>query len=207
MPDFSNRWFQNAIRYWEHLFDRLGWRDGRALTVIEIGSYEGQSTIWTIANLLKHPDSHIHCIDHFAGGIEHEPDIAKSLRGRFDANIAETGAGTKVHVHQGLSRDGLMTLRQQGVQADFIYVDGSHQGPDVLEDLILSFRLLKVGGLIICDDYLWFTERSEGRSGRPIDPIDSPKLAIDAFVNVFIRKVQLVQGQPLYQLAFRKIAD
>jgi hypothetical protein len=140
------------------MFDRLNWRDGRALTVVEIGSYERQSTLWTIANLLRHPDSRIHCIDHFAGEIEHGPDIGKSLRTRFDANVAQSADAAKAHVHQNLSRDGLMTLRQQGVQADFIYIDGSQQGLDVLEDLVLSFRLLKVGGIILYDDYLWFME-------------------------------------------------
>jgi hypothetical protein len=40
-----------------------------------------------------------------------------------------------------------------------------------------------------------------------VDLLDSPKLAIDVFGNVFTRKIRLVQGQPLYQPAFQKTAD
>lgn len=39
---------------------------------------------------------------------------------------------------------------------DFIYVDGLHLSQDVLYDALLSFDLLKVGGILIFDDYLWF---------------------------------------------------
>ena len=48
---------------------------------------------------------------------------------------------------------------------DFIYVDGSHQAHDVLCDAILSFKLLRVGGIVCFDDYLW------GRSAFPMERI------------------------------------
>lgn len=163
--------------------------------------------MWTLANLLRHPDSRIYCIDSFAGGIEHGADVTVALRERFDANIAQSGIEEKVVVHQGLSHQGLLTLRHAGVRADFIYVDGSHQAPDVLEDLVLSFRLLKIGGILICDDYLWFMENMDGRSPGREDLLNSPKIAIDAFVNIFIRKLRVIRNQPLSQLAFQKTAD
>jgi hypothetical protein len=62
VPTFSNKWFQGSVSYWERLFDQLGWRDGGQLTAIEIGSFEGQS-LWTLANLLGHTGSRIHCVD------------------------------------------------------------------------------------------------------------------------------------------------
>jgi hypothetical protein len=33
--------------------------------------------------------------------------------------------------------------------------DGSHRARDVLEDAVLSWPLLKVGGIMLFDDYLW----------------------------------------------------
>ncbi len=39
--------------------------------MVEIGSFEGRSTLWILENLLRHPDSRMHCIDTFAGGAEH----------------------------------------------------------------------------------------------------------------------------------------
>lgn len=36
---------------------------------------------------------------------------------------------------------------------DILYVDGSHLAADVLTDAILGWGLVKVGGIIIFDDY------------------------------------------------------
>jgi predicted O-methyltransferase YrrM len=38
---------------------------------------------------------------------------------------------------------------------DEIYVDGSHVADDVLTDGIIAWRLLKQGGVLIFDDFLW----------------------------------------------------
>ena len=35
---------------------------------------------------------------------------------------------------------------------DFIYVDGSHNGEDVIVDAIESFKILKTNGIMIFDD-------------------------------------------------------
>jgi predicted O-methyltransferase YrrM len=84
---------------------------------------------------------------------------------------------------------------------DFIYIDGSHQAPDVLVDAILSFKLLRVGGLIVFDDYLW---SEKGVADR--DPLQCPKPAIDSFLNIFFRKVNIISA-PLYQIYAQKISD
>ncbi|MCZ6464828.1 MAG: class I SAM-dependent methyltransferase [Proteobacteria bacterium] len=38
---------------------------------------------------------------------------------------------------------------------DFIYIDGCHEAACVLLDAVLSWDLLKVGGTMIFDDYVW----------------------------------------------------
>src|SRR6185312_6234037 len=87
-----------------------------------------------------------------------------------------------------------------GGRFDFVYIDGSHQAPDVLADAVLAFQLLKLGGVLVFDDYLWAMEPL----GRQ-DFYNMPKPAIDAFVNVFQRKLRLVSA-PLYQLYAVKTA-
>jgi predicted O-methyltransferase YrrM len=84
---------------------------------------------------------------------------------------------------------------------DFIYVDGSHQAPDVLCDAVMSFRLLRPGGIIAFDDYLWQEPLPYGA-----DPIRSPKIAIDAFTNIYCRKITVL-SMHLYQLYVRKLSD
>jgi len=68
-------------------------------------------------------------------------------------------------------------------------------------DAVLSFQLLRVGGVIAFDDYLWSEDLPNGK-----DPLRCPKLAIDSFVNVFTRKVDIVSA-PLNQLYVVKRTD
>ena len=84
---------------------------------------------------------------------------------------------------------------------DWIYVDGSHEAPDVLADAVLAFMLLRPGGLLVFDDYLW------AMPDAPVaDFYQLPKPAIDAFVNINQRKLDIVLA-PLYQLYVRKLSS
>ena len=55
-------------------------------------------------------------------------------------------------------------------------------------------------GMMIFDDYIWSMEEM----GKQ-DMFNMPKMAIDAFVNVFTRKAVVVRGAPVYQLYVTKI--
>lgn len=58
---------------------------------------------------------------------------------------------------------------------DLIYVDGSHHTNDVIIDAIKSFELLKIGGILIFDDYIW---------GYYKNPMDNPAGAINSFLQL-----------------------
>jgi len=45
---------------------------------------------------------------------------------------------------------------------------------------VLGFKLLKSGGVMAFDDYLW------------CDGVNAPKFAIDTFVNIFFPKLALI---------------
>ena len=79
------------------------------------------------------------------------------------------------------------------------HVDGSHQAADVLLDAVLSFQLLRLGGLLIFDDYLWSMEPVGTQ-----DPLNMPKPAIDAFFNIYQRKMRIVADAPLRQIYANK---
>ena len=64
-----------------------------------------------------------------------------------------------------------------------------------------AFHLLRVGGLLILDDYLWMDDATKGK-----DILNLPKIAIDLFMNIFHRKLMIYRA-PLYQLYARKIAE
>jgi predicted O-methyltransferase YrrM len=121
-----------------------------------------------------------------------------TIENRFLANINEASnlSGAQFHVHKGLSVVKMSELLAGGMKGyfDFIYVDGSHQAPDVLEDLVMAYQLLRVGGLLVCDDYLW--RHKDG-------VLHEPKIAIDSFLNINRERMKVLAA-PLYQLFVAK---
>lgn len=113
---------------------------------------------------------------------------------RFLQNTEEAIRQSRNHVnlirHKGYSDkilSSLLTASQDNF--DFIYIDRSHEAPDVLCDATLSFRLLRVGGVLGFDDYLWGMH----------DILLSPKIAIDSFVNIYSKKINIISvGLQLY---------
>ena len=85
---------------------------------------------------------------------------------------------------------------------DLIYIDGSHQASDVLVDAILSFELLKLGGVMIFDDYIW-----KEANLKAIDLLRSPKIAIDAFTTIFARKLRIIPAESNYQVYVEKVLN
>ena len=72
---------------------------------------------------------------------------------------------------------------------DLIYIDGFHSARHVMEDFLLSYYLVKSGGLIVCDDYDW-TPRHLRKGG--FHPKDSPRASIDFIDKIFVDEVILV---------------
>ena len=51
-----------------------------------------------------------------------------------------------------LGKQKFMKLFKKNISFDIIYIDGSHNGEDILSDAIESYKLLNIGGIIIFDD-------------------------------------------------------
>lgn len=199
----TNNWFGVSRSNWASLLPKI-----RPRKILEIGSYEGASTCFVIDTLAQSMPLEIHCVDTWQGGIEHKGEEMCSVEERFihNTDIAIKRAANKVslEIHKGMSDVELSKLLASGKRNyfDLVYVDGSHQAPDVICDAILGFRLLRVGGVIIFDDYLWAENLPQGR-----DPIRCPKIAIDAFTNIYCRKLRFIQAPNLYQLYIQKTQD
>lgn len=192
-PNFTVDWHSHSIPRWRRVLDRYKGQPG--VRALEIGSYEGRSTVWLLENVLTHETARIDCIDTFEGSTEHAQMGLNldNLLDRFLRNIASHRE--KVEWFGGESQE---VLRSGYVTTmyDFIYIDGSHNAADVLEDAVLSFRLLKIGGLMIFDDYAW-------TGGGPTE-FDNPKLGVDAFYSVY--RDQLKQEHVSSQAIFQRTA-
>ena len=206
---FTHDWFSANLPTWRQIIDRE-----KPTKILEIGAFEGRSTcaIIELCTAAAKADIEVFCLDSWEGGIEHQSgghfDITMSdVERRFDSNIAiaksrveHHAAITKVKAYSNIGLPQLMAGGRHGY-FDLIYVDGSHQAPDVLTDAVMSFHLLRVGGILIFDDYLWSMDRPGTQ-----DVLKMPKPAIDAFLNIFQRKMSIFQGAPIGQLYTRKIS-
>lgn len=198
---FSQDWFTHHIPSIDRILTRL--RPGR---VLEIGCYEGRSTSYLIERCAGFGPLQMHCVDTWQGSADLPPEKMDGVELRFDQNIATAigRAGAEITLRKIRQRSetalaGLITERSDPF--DLIYIDGSHTAPDVLVDAVLAFQLLRIGGVMIFDDYLWSMEPA-----LRADPLNTPKLAIDAFTTIFARKVRVLPEFSNAQCYVEKIA-
>jgi predicted O-methyltransferase YrrM len=143
MPQFTENWFDGNIPCLQHWLGPFSGRPG--LRALEIGSFEGRSTLWLCENILTAEDARIDCLDLFAT----DPVYGDYLS-RFRHNTSEhTWKVREVH---GPSFEG---LRKVEGPYDIVYIDGWHSAFGALADGVMSWPLLKAGGVMIFDDYLW----------------------------------------------------
>lgn len=191
---FTQDWFSRNIYTWEQHLKKI---TDVPVKMLEIGSWEGRSTCWLLENILTHTTATITCIDTFEGSLEHKlaynQQYLKSIEERFDFNISRTGSSGKVQKIIGRSKDVLRRLPMENY--DILYIDGSHLASDVLEDAVISWGLVKLGGMIIFDDYdFTFAD----------NPAQNTQVGIDAFITNYNQKINLIhQG---YQVIIEKTA-
>jgi hypothetical protein len=171
-------WFSQDVAHWEVALRPFKGRPN--LQYLEVGLYEGRSALWALENVLTDPTSHLTGIDPFLG----------DYKDRWYANVEKSGQQARITTLVGYSQVELRKLPLDTF--DIIYVDGSHSADDVLEDAVLSFRLLKKGSLLIFDDYQWHNPVVE----------DTPKPAIDAFYSVFGKHFEVLHNG--YQVVLKK---
>ncbi len=200
---FTVNWFAYGARpIWDAMMPEID-----PARVLEVGSFEGASACYLIETLGQRHPLEIHCVDSWAGGVEHDgldmTAVEERFRGNLRIALRRAPQPVEVNVHKGPSDRELARLLAAGManHFDFIYIDGSHQAPDVLADAVLGFRLLRVGGVMGFDDYIWQEALPYGK-----DPLRCPKPAIDAFANLYMRKLDIVPA-PIGQFYIRKTAD
>jgi predicted O-methyltransferase YrrM len=195
--DFSKDkdYFTNNIWSWKAVL--APYKGKPNIDYLEIGVFEGRSFVWMLENIFSHPTSHVTGIDiFFYGSVKHIRDPGQTIKKRFLSNVKTAGGTARTTLIVGPSQ---VELRKLPLGAyDIIYIDGSHFPADVLEDAVLSWRLLKVGGLLIFDDY-----RLERNPDIPRDEL--PMAGINAFILVNKKDLDILVCD--YQVIVRKRAS
>lgn len=139
--------------------------------IIEVGTWKGKSAI-TMADICgADPElrgkTEITCVDTWLGATEFWEDHKDEKRYKslelcngypqvyyqFLANVIITGNQGRITPFPQTSTNAARLLRKKDVQADLIYIDGSHEYEDVLADLEAYWPLLRAGGIMFGDDY------------------------------------------------------
>ncbi len=123
--------------------------------VLEIGVYTGTSLIEIVKMI---PGSCGVAIDSWMNYKEQQHAtmnnmVENGMEKAFYRNVEKAGLSSRISARKGDSYDILLEMNQMGEKYDFIYVDGSHLCLDVFLDLMLSWKLLNVGGVMAIDDY------------------------------------------------------
>jgi len=185
--EFTTDWFSKHTVLWNAIITKF-----QPHRILEIGSFEGRSTIHLVEKIRKQSNAPIEivCIDTWQGGAEHAGIDFDSVEGRYDRNMKKLVDSTydlSIWKKKRLSSVALAELLiENGAKFDFIYIDGSHLAADVFLDAALAFQLLRVGGVLIFDDYAYGDEDSKK------DAFNHPHIAIDAFIEVYGNKLSLI---------------
>lgn len=192
----SDDWFTENIPYWLSVIDEYHLADRRAIKILEIGSWEGLSSFF-ILNLL--PNATLTCVDTWQGSDEQDEsdastrEVLNNVEPAFDSNLSLFEE--RLIKFKGTSFSYFNDHPQRNV-FDMIYVDGSHHSDDVVVDAIKSFEMLKVGGLLIFDDYFW---------NHYARATDNPAAAINVFLRLKKGSFKIVRVY--YQIIIEKTAD
>jgi hypothetical protein len=157
-------------------------KSNEKIIVLEIGSYTGVSLI----NIVKAiPNSFGIAIDMWTSYNENnllENMDSLKIEQSFFNNVNVSGLADRIIGIKSSSTNKLLEYIKEGFKADFIYVDGSHLLLDCYIDLVLSWEILEINGILAIDDYLF----------KHDEILKSPFEAVNHFFKIYNNKYVLL---------------
>lgn len=171
-------------------------------TIVELGVFEGASTVWLSDTFSRFNNNlKIHAVDPHVGSQDLEEFDFSNIQRNFLHNIKSTKFSNIIY-HNSTSTAALLSMTQEKISPEFIYVDGDHTAAQVLTDLVLSWQLLPKGGIILCDDATNWKYKNK----QNVFLLQScPKLAIDYFIHCNFEFLEILSLPSSHQVAFRKL--
>ncbi len=155
--EFTRDTFSYRLALWQPLVEPLIGKSG--LKFLEVGSYQGMSSCWFLDTVLTSADAKLVCL---------EPQFEPKL----EHNIKATGAADKVKLISGTVEK--LTTELPSESFDLINLQDKRKSAEIAEfNAKAAWQLLKVGGLLIFNDYGW---------RNPATPQFNPKEGIDRFL-------------------------
>jgi predicted O-methyltransferase YrrM len=120
--------------------------------MLEIGCFEGLSSVFFADNFLDRQNSSLTCVDPFLNinNNDHSDFLQNNEEQNFDYNISKCKNSDKVIIHKITSDKFFETNKKT---YNFIYIDGCHQTDFITRDMENSFKYLEQNGIMWMDDY------------------------------------------------------
>jgi len=199
MTQYPNWFGLYADRFFEHHLTPLAGRPD--LRFLQIGAFTGDATVWLFDHILTGAGAALIDVDTWQGSDEpaHDAFDFADVEQAYDERTSALVASARLFKFKRTSLLFFQTA-PDFYDFDFIYIDGDHTAVGVLSDAVRAYPLLKVGGLIAFDDYLW-------KSGKC--RLNDPGPAIDAIADLYGGRLERLDnpqmpGQSPLQVWFRK---
>ena len=196
---FRSDWMSLRLDFLNPFLDEYIGKDN--LRILEVGVFEGRFTHYMSKYILTGNNNVYDIIDVFSldyVSIEHAEVglYDKQLYETFNHNINEFKSKITFNIMVGSSDKILPDLKNM---YDFIFVDAAHNAADVYKDLIHSHRMLKNGGKLLIDDYVWALPH------YPDLVYLTPRIGINEFIKIHKKEYKLIKVYSQIQL--KKISN
>jgi predicted O-methyltransferase YrrM len=165
MQNDTPNWFEPVARqnfevYLSHLAGKPD------LRFIQVGVFAGHASKWLLDNILTDQSSKLLDVDTWEGSGEHTDINFVAVHKEYLDRVVTKYA----NIYAVMADSAMYLPHLKKDYSDFIYIDGDHRALAVIEDAENAWPLLKSGGILAFDDYLW------------TDQSDTPKEAVDKFI-------------------------
>jgi len=161
LPTGSKQIFEDMITY----FNKKNIAKPR---ILEVGVFAGTSLINIVHRI---PHSVAISVDQWKTYIIDLTGIEET----FHKNVVSAGMQERIVAKKGDSFDVLSSMLVSGDFFDFIYVDGSRMCLDCYADIMLAWKILNKGGILVIDDYPYLKENM----------LESPFEAVNHFMKKY----------------------
>ena len=182
---YSQRWFLDSEikRYLFNFLDKT-----KENKLLEIGCFEGLSSVFFADNFLDNPKSSLTCVDPFLTikNNDHTEFLLNNEERNFDFNISICKNSDRITIKK-ITSDKFFEINNQTY--NFIYIDGCHEPAFIKRDMENAFNVLEQNGIMWMDDY-------GGGDGIQI------KNTMNEFLEKYRGQYELIHAG--YQLAIKK---
>jgi hypothetical protein len=179
-------WFAGAAsrNFERFLLPLAGRADYRCL---QLGVFTGDASLWLLKNILTEDSSYLTDVDTWRGSqiAVYDKINIEDLYTEYCKKVSEFTE--RIEIYRSNTLDFLCARYSSEANYshyDFIYIDADHTAIGVLTDAVLSWPLLKRGGILAFDDYAWHHET--------LNPMLEPKRGVDMFLEHYRAEYELL---------------